>query len=105
QVWGTTFALLEKEGDVLAAYDERYAALEKRLNDRLIDRMQQERDPQKRALLYAFPQHFSALRQPLGALLRKVFAPSRYEQQPMVRGLYFTSGTQEGSPIDRIIGG
>jgi len=34
-----------------------------------------------------------------------VFAPSRYEQQPMVRGVYFTSGTQEGSPIDRIMGG
>jgi type VI secretion system protein ImpL len=105
QVWGTTLPLLEKEGDVLAAFRERYAALEKRLNDRLVDRVQHERDPQKRALIYAFPQHFSALREPLGALLGKVFAPSRYEQQPMVRGLYFTSGTQEGSPIDRIIGG
>ncbi|MGZ8212103.1 MAG: type VI secretion system membrane subunit TssM, partial [Burkholderiales bacterium] len=105
QVWGTTFPLMEKEGNVLAEFNDRFAALERRINERLIDRLQHERDPQKRALLYTFPQHFSALKEPLSDFLTRVFAPSRYEEQPMVRGLYFTSGTQEGSPIDRIIGG
>src|SRR5664280_2725253 len=28
----------------------------------------------------------------------------QYEYPAMVRGIYFTSGTQEGSPIDRIMG-
>src|SRR5690606_29797962 len=27
-----------------------------------------------------------------------------YEQPALLRGVYFTSGTQEGSPIDRLIG-
>ena len=105
QVWGTTFPLVDKEGNVLAEFNDRFAALEKRINDRLVDRVQQERDPQKRARLYTFPQHLSALKEPLASFLNKVFAPSRFEQQPMVRGVYFTSGTQEGSPIDRIMGG
>jgi type VI secretion system protein ImpL len=105
QVWGTTFPLAGKDGNVLAEFNERFAALDKRINDRLVDRLQAERDPQKRALLYTFPQHFSALKEPLAAFLTKVFAPSRFEEQPMVRGVYFTSGTQEGSPIDRIMGG
>jgi type VI secretion system protein ImpL len=105
QVWGTTFQLAEKGANVLAEFNQRFEALEKRINERLIDKLQQERDPQKRALLYIFPQHFAALKEPLGAFLGKVFAPSRFEEQPMVRGVYFTSGTQEGSPIDRIMGG
>jgi type VI secretion system protein ImpL len=105
QVWGTTFDLADKGGNVLAEFNQRFEALEKRINDRLVDKLQHERDPQKRALLYVFPQHFSALKEPLGAFLSKVFAPSRFEEQPLVRGFYFTSGTQEGSPIDRIMGG
>jgi type VI secretion system protein ImpL len=51
QVWGTTFPLVGKEGNVLTELNERFAALEKRINDRLVDRLQHERDPQKRALL------------------------------------------------------
>jgi type VI secretion system protein ImpL len=104
QVWGTTFPLVEKGGNPITDFNERFSALEKRLNERLLDRLQQERDTQTRALLYTFPQHFGALKEPLGDFLKKVFAPSRYETQPLVRGVYFTSGTQEGSPIDRIMG-
>ncbi len=29
---------------------------------------------------------------------------ARFAQPPWVRGVYFTSGTQEGSPIDRVMG-
>jgi type VI secretion system protein ImpL len=105
QVWGTTFPLVETDANVLGLFLERHRQLEQRLNDRLIERLQQERDPQKRALLYVFPQHFSALREPLERFLGGAFAPSRFDTQPMVRGFYFTSGTQEGSPIDRIMGG
>ena len=105
QVWGTTFALSERGGDVLVDFEDRFKALEQRLNDRLVARLQQERDPQTRAAIYALPQHFSTLKEPLQSFLRNVFTPSRFEEQPLVRGLYFTSGTQEGSPIDRIVGG
>ncbi|MGZ5171983.1 MAG: type VI secretion system membrane subunit TssM, partial [Burkholderiales bacterium] len=104
QVWGTTFPVQEKDGKALPDFNERFSALEKRLNERLFDRLQQERDPNKRALIYAFPQHFGALKGPLSEFLSKVFAPSRFGTQALVRGVYFTSGTQEGSPIDRIMG-
>ncbi len=32
------------------------------------------------------------------------FAPTKLEAQLVLRGVYFTSGTQEGSPIDRVMG-
>ncbi|MBN0106019.1 hypothetical protein JTL63_35690, partial [Pseudomonas aeruginosa] len=66
--------------------------------------LQQERDPARRDLVYGFPQQFAALRECLGEFLNGVFKPNPYEERPLLRGLYFTSGTQEGSPIDRLIG-
>jgi type VI secretion system protein ImpL len=105
QVWGSTFPLSEKqELPPLQGYSAEFEGLEQRLNDKLIDRLQQERDVQRRALLYAFPQQFHILQQILGDFLNEVFSPSRFEQRPLLRGFYFTSGTQEGNPIDRVMG-
>jgi type VI secretion system protein ImpL len=106
QVWGTTFPYVEKKpsSSPPANFDAEFAGLEQRLNDRLVDRLQQERDVQKRALIYAFPQQFSSLKTLLGDFLNQVFSPTRYEQPPLWRGFYFTSGTQEGTPMDRVMG-
>ena len=32
-----------------------------------------------------------------------LFAPSKFTPRPLVRGVYFTSGTQEGTPFDRVL--
>lgn len=106
QVWGVSFPYVESgEADSpIGTFKTEFKALEDRVNERLIDRMQLERDPQRRAAIYVFPQQFSALRDVLGDFLDQVFSPSRFEAKPLVRGVYFTSGTQEGSPIDRILG-
>jgi type VI secretion system protein ImpL len=106
QVWGMTFPYREGDpvGEPSAAFAAEFATLEHRLNDRLVDRLQQERDPQKRALIYLFPQQFAALGDILRAFLDGVFATSTYREPPLLRGVYFTSGTQEGNPIDRVVG-
>ncbi|MEW9897791.1 type VI secretion system membrane subunit TssM [Chitinivorax sp. PXF-14] len=105
QVWGVTFPYHEEPAaDPTAALGNDLTALERRLNDRLIDRLEQERDPQRRAQLYLFPQQFAMIRHLLTDFLQSVFAPSSYEIPPLPRGVYFTSGTQEGSPIDRVMG-
>jgi type VI secretion system protein ImpL len=36
--------------------------------------------------------------------LTEIFRPSRLETPPFLRGVYFTSGTQDGTPIDRLLG-
>nr|WP_218173542.1 type VI secretion system membrane subunit TssM [Pseudomonas gingeri] len=106
QVWGMTFALDEgknAEGP-LPYFKSEFAALEQRLNARLVERLQQERDPARRDLIYGFPQQFGALKECLQSFLDGVFKPNAYEDRALLRGVYFTSGTQEGSPIDRLIG-
>lgn len=106
QVWGMTFALDDgKSSDSpLAHLPEELAALEQRLNERLVERLQQERDPARRDLIYGFPQQFAALKESLQSFLEGVFKPNAFEERVLLRGVYFTSGTQEGSPIDRLIG-
>jgi type VI secretion system protein ImpL len=101
--WGFTFPLTPA-----SAWAERmspeFDALLARLDQGLVDRLQAEPDTQRRARLYGFPNQFANLAAPLAEFTRAVFAPSPYESEPMLRGVYFVSGTQEGTPIDRVLG-
>ncbi len=64
----------------------------------------QERGPQQRAALAGFPAQFASLEGPLAAFIAAAFGGTRLDPAPMLRGVYFTSGTQEGSPLDRLAG-
>ena len=67
--------------------------------------MEAEHDVLKRAAIFNFPQQFAGLRGLLGGFLEQVFsAGGSLEERPLLRGVYFTSGTQEGTPIDRVLG-
>ncbi|GMV47335.1 MAG: hypothetical protein AMXMBFR66_27330 [Pseudomonadota bacterium] len=106
QVWGFTFA--DDPGgraEPLAGFEALYGQLQQRLVEQLLERLEGERDVLRRAAIFAFPQEFAALQGVLGEFLRAVFAGGAgLEVVPRVRGVYFTSGTQEGTPIDRVMG-
>ena len=106
QVWGFTFPVDAALGtDPMAGFVDRYQELQQRLVSQLPGRMQAERDVLRRSAIFAFPQEFAALRPVLHDFLRAVFSGGgTVEAAPLVRGVYFTSGTQEGSPIDRVMG-
>jgi type VI secretion system protein ImpL len=107
QVWGMTFPHTPDATasvNYAAQFGTEFQALDERLNGLLVDRLQQERDQQRRALIYNFPQQFGGIKPMLEEFVAAVFSGTRYAEQPMLRGIYFTSGTQEGSPIDRVLG-
>ena len=106
QVWGFTFPVDAAPGtDPMASFVDRYQELQQRLVSQLPGRLQAERDVLRRSAIFAFPQEFAALRPVLNDFLRAVFSGGgTVEAAPLVRGVYFTSGTQEGSPIDRVMG-
>ena len=79
-------------------------ALEQRLHARVTERLQTERDLRRRDGIYGFPRQFANLRSLTERFVAEVFQPTRFETPPMLRGVYFTSGTQEGAPIDRLMG-
>ncbi|MCX7371705.1 MAG: type VI secretion system membrane subunit TssM [Alphaproteobacteria bacterium] len=104
QVWGFTFPLKAAPEGAVTQFAEEYKALSERLMQRLIERLQNERGPQQRALIAGFPAQFASLEAPLQAFVQAAFGGSRLDPAPMLRGVYFTSGTQEGTPLDRLAG-
>ena len=101
-VWGYTVPLDGVSAQEALAGE--FELLVQRLNNGLIDRLQTEADPQRRHRIYGFPSQFVQLREVLQEFVQQVFSPSPFEARPMLRGVYFVSGTQEGSPIDRVLG-
>jgi len=59
QVWGTTFPVA---ADPLQQLDQEMDLLQQQLQERLVRRLQQERDPQRRNLIYNFPGLFNSAR-------------------------------------------
>ena len=104
QVWGATFPLAVGDAGPVAAFGAEFRALVDRLNAQLVDRLHDERGPDRRALIAGFPAQMASLEQPLAAFLQEAFGGSRLDRAPLLRGVYFTSGTQEGTPIDRLTG-
>ncbi|WP_077003349.1 type VI secretion system membrane subunit TssM [Variovorax sp. KK3] len=108
QVFG--FTLSAEEGTAIdekglsPAFHREFGLLHGRVNDALIQRMQRETDGTRRAAIFGFPAQFGSIQPVLADLLDQVVTGSRFSQPPWVRGVYFTSGTQEGSPIDRVMG-
>jgi len=103
QAWGFSLPY-GKEGLDPGPMSAELERLERRLYDRLPERLEEERDAARRALLYGFPQQFALLRDRLVQFVESAFTPSKFEAKLVLRGVYFTSGTQEGSPIDRVMG-
>ena len=103
QVWGYSLPLRVQALDP-AAMSTELERLERRLYEQLPERLEEERDPTRRALVYRFPEQFAMLRERLVAFVDATFAPTRFEARARLRGVYFTSGTQEGNPIDRAMG-
>jgi type VI secretion system protein ImpL len=102
QVWGTTFNLSADEGGPVTAFATEFHALVERLNARMFHRLHAERNADRRALIAMFPGEIESLEQPLVTFLQAAFGGSRADPAPLLRGAYLTSGTQEGTPIDRL---
>lgn len=107
QVWGTTFQYAndrvnndENLGENLQAELD---LLSERLFDQQIELIRHEPDQARRSSIYVFPQNFSSVLPKINTFLQSVFSSHSYAQTALLRGVYFTSGTQEGTPFDRVL--
>jgi len=103
QVWGVTFSA-DKNTDNLARVSQDFDDLCTRLQTGLFKRLQEERDLQRRGLIFAFPQQMALLKENLLSFLQACYGINRYQSMSYLRGVYFTSSTQEGTPLDRLMG-
>lgn len=101
--WG--FALAgDPVGSWQARFEPEFTQLANRLDAGLVQALEAEPDLQRRARIYGLPSQFASLRTPLHGFLQQVFSDSAFEACPWLRGVYFVSGTQLGTPIDRVLG-
>ena len=107
QVWGETFPGEDSQqtDNHIARFDTNFDELLRRLNRRTLRRVQDERDIGRRSLILDYPQQMALLKPAIKDFLHDTFGTSRYDKfASLLRGVYFTSGTQEGTPIDRVMG-
>ena len=104
-VWGLTFdhTIPEPEEGCLPQYGAEFDALIGRLNERLLERLQQESDLERRALVFGFPQQVASLKDLSELFLQEAFEANAFEQSVLLRGVYFASSTQVGAPFDRVM--
>ncbi|QDH16318.1 type VI secretion system membrane subunit TssM [Swingsia samuiensis] len=100
QVWGMTFPV----GEGIEHFNREFDELIAHLDRRLIDRLQAERAPDRRAIMSGFPLQVASLSEPIQAFLEVAFRGSRIDKPPFLRGVYLTSATQVGAPLDRLSG-
>jgi type VI secretion system protein ImpL len=103
QIWGFTTPVMAKGEDLGLVFRERFDEMAEVVEQRSIQRLGAERHPETRERIYRFPQQFEGLRENIAAMVQTLFAENIYADTPVMRGVYFTSGTQEGSPIDRVM--
>ena len=105
QVWGVTFPYEQSlNGRAPELFAAEFDQLVTRLNERMWPRLEDEREARRRAKIFSFPQQFAALKDLLGQFVTEAFGGTRMDSRALLRGVYFTSGTQEGTPIDRLLG-
>ena len=53
--------------------------------------------------LLLFPEEFEKLNVSINAFIRGAFQENPFQETPILRGLYFSSGKQEGSPFSHLL--
>ena len=104
QIWGISFP--DKSGQdsfqVKNQFLTEYQNIIDRLRHKILWSLDSERTQEGRERIFAFPQQMQLLKKPIETLLAELFTATRLQDALWIRGLYFTSCTQEGAAIDLV---
>ncbi|MEM7060507.1 MAG: type VI secretion system membrane subunit TssM [Pseudomonadota bacterium] len=101
QVWGATLDVAETPDETVITSE--FKALVQILERQLTNRITAADRAPEAAEIFRFPSRFQNLAKPLRDLVDAIFSRSRFEDGAWLRGFYFSSATQEGSPIDALV--
>ncbi len=104
QIWGCTLTDEQWEDRaVRGLFEEEYDRLYEALLDVRTDQLSRSMKREERRRAFVFPLEFASAKESLAYFVDQLFQENPYQENPEFRGFYFTSGTQEGVPIDRVI--
>ena len=105
QAWGLAFAWEASRGGMLPAdLGTQLQAWAARTVDRTRDRLHAEASLKRRGAVYRFGAQLQALLPGLEGFVRHALQGCAQVPVQPIRGVHFSSGTQEGNPIDRVLG-
>ncbi|MFN8548919.1 MAG: type VI secretion system membrane subunit TssM [Candidatus Eisenbacteria bacterium] len=103
-VWGATVARDRAQGEpAQRIFEEEFDRLVESVHEMKVPRVAQLGKPDGRPEVMFFPLQIAALRSRLSRFVQVLFRQNPYQELPVFRGFYLTSGTQEGRPIDQVI--
>jgi len=105
QIWGFTVPLSSQQEAPSELLLKRFDELTSVLEQRSLRRIGQERRLETRERIYQFPQRFDSLRKSVAEFVQPLFMESVFQDTPVMRGLYFTSGTQDIRMAERQVPG
>jgi type VI secretion system protein ImpL len=103
QIWGTTYSNQKQGEDIKALFENEFNKLSDKLFEIRTIRLSGPLKREQRRKVFLFPFQFKSLEAKLTYLIGEVFQNNPYQDNPIFRGFYFTSGTQEGVPLDLAI--
>ncbi|MEN8141299.1 MAG: type VI secretion system membrane subunit TssM [Thermodesulfobacteriota bacterium] len=104
QVWGAWLVDEESEQDISDLFAQRLTSLYERLNQQRLHKMTLQRKLSFKNQIFDFPYQFKEACENLQTFFDLLIKENPYQETPRFCGVYFTSGAQEGTPIQRIVG-
>lgn len=99
QVWGFTFPLAQ--ADAPSRFDDEFNHLYGRLVRRRTVQLGAVPGPDKQLRVFKMPGRFRRARARLGAFAAALFRPNPFNENPLLRGVYFTSSRGDGTTAAR----
>lgn len=103
RIWGCTFPKSSAKEQAHVRFKAEFEQLLASVKSRRLARLVNARGPSK-LNIFTFPLQLATATDKLSHFVEVLFQANPYQENPMFRGFYLTSGTQEGTPIDRILG-
>ncbi|MDN3380860.1 MULTISPECIES: type VI secretion system membrane subunit TssM [unclassified Pseudoalteromonas] len=107
QVWGAYLLDIseDQQNDPAEMFELRMEELYARLCEQRMGKVARERNEHRKQLILDFPNQFKSASTKLTEFVNLLFKSNPYQEVPWFAGVYFTSGTQEGTPIERVNNG
>ncbi len=90
------------EEDKMSLFNKEFHDLVVKLDQRMLANLYSKPSQRERNLAFQFPKQLRSIQAQLDDLLQTIFSENKFEEPLMIRGVFLTSTTQEGSPVSAL---
>lgn len=104
QVWGMTFPNRAVVEQPAKRFEDEFGRLRDQLSARVPFQIGTAGSAEDARAVAVFPRQLVALQDATVRFIEVLFQSSAFQESPLLRGAYFTSATEQGDPIDFVLG-